>query len=368
MKTNFAYIDEVMDRAVATEAATPTIASEARAKATKDAKRLIGGFRVHDKELEAKYLDALILARKAEVENFRLHRADLRSKLQVKGLQALAILPTGAWYSICKKAGLFVLSPDAQNKVFFTKGAFATFTGKWADKDMENLAGKDKAAFLSLMFPQGISLLRGPSATLVLPDPPADVAETLVKAQSFKLTVAAVPDAIRFAETMGELRTSSNTSAKDLWAQDQGYADYADWIKRDPIIFTEQGSAVAVLAQFGEFPIEQQIVDAVVHSDGLLSEKPSIGESMGGLPNLGDDAMNTMYRYMNERNLFVPMMAGGQISSVATAAEAEYQRCMAEEQHRASREAIAQQEYDRMVRMARSAPPRINSADWTGRT
>ncbi len=266
MKTNFAYIDDVLDRKVRDEFAAPTIPQLARDTAHKNSKKLIGGFRVHDEVAEFAALDALIAKQKEVLVKFRKDRQDIRTNLQAKGITPLAVIPSGAWYTICKQAGLFILSPNSQNKVHFQK----IDKQKWNEKLLGKLAPK---AFLSVLFPEGLSLGSGPQATLILPDPPTDVAEILVKAQALPLTVAAVPEAIRFAETTTEMIAASS-HPKDLWAQEQGYADYADWVKRDPIIFTNHGSATAVIAQFGEFPIEQQIVDAAVASDGLLVDQP----------------------------------------------------------------------------------------------
>ncbi|MDB5584860.1 MAG: hypothetical protein JWR80_10036 [Bradyrhizobium sp.] len=276
MKTNFAYIDDVMDRAIDAEHAAPNIPDADRADATKKAKKLIGGFRVHDHDAERKSLDDLIAKRRAGIEKFRADRDTIRDQLAAVGVTPLAVCPTGAWHKICLDAGLFILSPDSQNRVGISRKAFEGYTGKSAERNLDSYALAHWPEMLKLMFPEGRSLSDGVKATLILPDPPADVAETLCKAQRFTLTVAAVGDAIRFAEKPSELMKAANTNPKDLWAQEQGYEDYADWIKRDPIIFTEHESATAIIAQFGDFPIEQEVVDAVVKADGLLPKKPQI--------------------------------------------------------------------------------------------
>lgn len=277
MKTNFAYIDDVMERAVAAEGAEPTILLKDRDAATKNARKLIGGFRVFDKETENKELDLLIAKRKEIVERFRQDRATIRNNLQTAGITPLAICPKSAWHKICRQAGLFIFSPDSKNRVGFTPLG----QKQWTAHTITKFAKNDWKAFLNLLFPDGVAENSATRATLILPDPPADVAEILIKAQKFTLAVAAVPEAIRFAETPAELLQASS-NPKDLWAQEQGYADYADWVKRDPIIFTQHGSAIAVIAQFGEFPIEKQIVDAVVSTKDLLSEEPTIQERTGG--------------------------------------------------------------------------------------
>ncbi len=266
MKTNLAYIDEAMDRAVEAEHATPTVPKVARDDAAKQARKLIGGFRVHDGVAERKALDDMIAKRLAALDKFRTDRTAIRDALGKLGVTPLAVCPTGAWWKICKDAGLFVLSPDKEGRV--------GIASNWHEgvKKPDSLK---PAELLAKFFPDGISMDSTHKATLILPDPPADVADILCKVQGLKLTVAAVGEAIRFGEKPSEL-VKANAHPKDQWAQAQGYEDYQDWLKRDPIIFTEHGDATAIVAQFGDFPIEKTVVDAVVASDSLISTKPTM--------------------------------------------------------------------------------------------
>lgn len=277
MQTSLAYIDDVMDRAVAAEAKTPTIAEKDRTAANKKAKKVIGGFRVHDEGAERKALDDAIAARRGKIDQFRNDRVAVRATLSQLGVKPLAVCPTGAWFNICRETGLFILSPDKDARVGISRNAFKDYNEKKIDEQV----AQDWGAYLKRLFPDLRCLPSSDlKATLILPDPPADVADVLCKVQALKLTVAAVGDAIRLAEKPSELRSKANTNPKDLWAQAQGYEDYADWIKRDPIIFTEHGAATAIVAQFGDFPIEKQVVDAAVASDALLIDKPSAVQEM----------------------------------------------------------------------------------------
>lgn len=287
MKTNLAYIDDVMDRAIETEHAAPALLAAERADATKKARKIIGGFRVHDGAAERKALDDMVAKRRAIIEKFRADRTAIRDKLAGLGVTPLAVCPVGAWHKICRDAGLFVLAPDKNGMVGISSKAFDDYNEKQIDKQV----GQDWTAYLNRLFPDG----RSPAssslrATLILPDPPADVAEVLCKVQALTLTVAAVGDAIKFAEKPSELAKKSKVNPKDLWAQEQGYEDYADWLKRDPIIFTEHETAAAVIAQFGDFPIEKAAVDAVVASDALLSVKPKAIEELPVTSGLADMA------------------------------------------------------------------------------
>lgn len=274
MQTSLAYIDEALDRAIDAEDVKPNIPKPDREAAERKGRKLIGGFRVHDGEAEKKALDDIIAKRRGQIEQFRKDRTAIRNKLSGLGIVPLTVCPVTAWLAICKDAGLFVLSPDAQARVGYNREGFKDLAGA-SDGKIDKQLKADWPGTLKRMFPDGRCIPSGPKATLILPDPPADVAAVLCKAQSLSLKVAAVAGAIGFAEKPSELAKATNTNPKDLWAQQQGYADYADWVRRDPIIFTEHESAVAVVAQFGEFPIEKRVVDTVVASGNLIAEKPA---------------------------------------------------------------------------------------------
>jgi hypothetical protein len=106
-----------------------------------------------------------------------------------------------------------------------------------------------------------------PIAHVLLPQPPQDVVEVILKADkaSVKMHVAAVAEAIGFRETLPELREGTI----------KHNADEAGRIRRlmeEPFIYTNEGTATAILAQFGEFPIEKEVVDMVVAGDRFLPE------------------------------------------------------------------------------------------------
>lgn len=308
MKTNLAYIDDVMDRAIEREADAPTVPRADRESANRNARKIIGGFRIHDEMAERKSLDDLIEKRRQSIKQFREDRLTIRNKLAKVGVAPLAVCPTGAWLKVCKDAGLFILSPNSQGQVGYSVKGFESLKG-FQDSRVNAYAKEDWPRFLKMMFPDNVSLpfsdaaryshFDRPAATLILPDPPADVAAILCKAQGFTLTVAAVADAIGFVESPSDIANAANTDPKDLWAQKQGFADYADWVKRDPIIFTEHGSATAIIAQFGDFPIEQAVVDAAVASDDFISSKPLAMENVSP----SDRDMETDWRSLVARQM-----------------------------------------------------------------
>jgi hypothetical protein len=278
MPTSFEYIEEVMDRAVETAKANTTLSDAQKAEANKKARRLIAGFRVHDEEEEKKVLDRMIAERRSVIEKFIKDREDIRKNLASIDIKPLAICPTQAWSDICFRAGLYVFSPDRQNKVGFNAPDLIRKYGSLSDGKINALRKGDWKGFLDTAFP-GRKEVRDAgyrTATLILPDPPADVARTLTTAVKLKLKVAAVADAISFIETPAEIVRLAKVDDRDLWAQARGYEDFKDWVKRDPIVFYEHGTATAIIAQFGDFPIEKEVVDGVIASNSLISDNVEV--------------------------------------------------------------------------------------------
>ncbi len=144
---------------------------------------------------------------------------------------------------------------------------------------LRRLAQRPSEDIIRALFPNGVSHERTdqddddddeederPEYTvgLILPDPPAEVGAVLLKARRLKPWVAAVPGAIGFAESLEEIA-------------ERQQREMAEWERRrerlrqdDPIVYHECGSATAILAQFGDFPIEQQVVDSVLVEEFLV--------------------------------------------------------------------------------------------------
>lgn len=299
MKTNLAYIDETIDREMERRhAGAPALLADTdRKSAAKTAIRVVAGFEVYDEQRERDALDEMIAKRRAVIDTFRADRTRARVRLGELGVTPLAIIPLSAWEAICDQVGLFRLSPDKQGRVGIKSGAFNGYmietkqtkhgmfsntfearsykVSEVSEFEIEAHARKDWAAFLKTMF-GGLVAPDGASVALVLPTPPAGVADILLKASSKEylgLKVAAVAEAISFRETPAQI-LRSETAKREAEARRQERFD------ADPIIFYEEGTAAAIIAQFGDFPIEQQVVDAVVASDKLIAEKPKVIEDL----------------------------------------------------------------------------------------
>lgn len=102
------------------------------------------------------------------------------------------------------------------------------------------------------------------SVQIRLPDPPRDVAETIrrLAASPLALRIAVVPEAVTFArplsETLIESKRQHDAAMRELR------------LAFDPIIYIERGAAVALVAQYGEFPIEREVVERVANSVMLV--------------------------------------------------------------------------------------------------
>ncbi|MBI4088872.1 hypothetical protein HY415_02145 [Candidatus Kaiserbacteria bacterium] len=104
----------------------------------------------------------------------------------------------------------------------------------------------------------GIELVSA-SVRITLPEPPDDVQKTLIAAErgGATLRLAVVGDAISLREDPFDA----------LMAYQKRQLEEEAHIRAlDPIVYTVEGAAVAVIAQYGDFPIEQEVVNEVVNS------------------------------------------------------------------------------------------------------
>lgn len=106
-----------------------------------------------------------------------------------------------------------------------------------------------------------------------LPTPPDDVAATLAKLIGFEgMYVAVERGAVQFAESPNQLLSQALVSK---WYRDDEERRAAReralarqrMIALDPIIAYEHRGVVAIVAQFGEFPIEQRVMERALQVD-----------------------------------------------------------------------------------------------------
>lgn len=265
---SFEYIEQMLDKALAKKT-EPSKAQRDEAK--KASREVVAGFPVYDEAKERAALDAFVAQREKAITAFIEDRKAVRKKLGDLGVEPLAVVPIKAWNDICTKADLMILQPDTDGRISLNG---YNIQNEWKqDKDIEAAARVNHNEYvrkvLSFRDVGGMYGARGAyKATIVLPEPPADVIEKLIKVKSLSLKTAAVLDAIRFAETPTQIRRG----AVAAWQA------YQDWIKNEPIIYHEHGTAAAIIAQFGDFVIEKQAVDAAMEADELIPN--SVGQAL----------------------------------------------------------------------------------------
>lgn len=113
-------------------------------------------------------------------------------------------------------------------------------------------------------------------ARLLLPTPPDDVTETLHRVQGMKgLSTAIVEDGFRFVELPSSFFEGSiHQDVHNRQIDRQNKREERRRIRmardRDPIVYIENEGCVAIVAQFGEFPIERGVVETVCSNAAYL--------------------------------------------------------------------------------------------------
>ncbi|NTW14502.1 MAG: hypothetical protein HGA31_05755 [Candidatus Moranbacteria bacterium] len=118
------------------------------------------------------------------------------------------------------------------------------------------------AAFLRIVMPEQHSKQkdarthRNISAKVLLPEPPDAVKDVLLKAQGLPLKTVADPKAFGFAGGIEGILLEQD-------AKDDVERNRLRWLKHDPIVVWEKDGVAAILAQFGDSPIEKRVVEMV---------------------------------------------------------------------------------------------------------
>lgn len=289
----FADLEERADVALAREHETPTLPGAALEAAKAAGQITVAGFDVVDEASERAALDDARDLRRREIEMFRRERAELRELLADRGITPLAILPTSVWRRLCLEAKLYRFAPSNGGMVSADPRAFAIFKDfsgmavgwKARAARIDEFAKKNWPLMLEKLFPgyQEVGAESGMPVTLELPKPPPEVAAILIKAKRLPLQVVAEAAAIGIKEPMSLLDERSGRlmdAKKPFWAR-MGYASYeAYYAEHEPIVTTDHGNATAVLAQFGPYLFEQDLVDRVIAGDNILGDGPLVTEPL----------------------------------------------------------------------------------------
>lgn len=98
---------------------------------------------------------------------------------------------------------------------------------------------------------------------VAFPDPPKDVQERIALAERARLPInlAVTPDAVTFLE---------DPTAVILKEEQRRWDDQLLRLKADPIAYVIECSAVAIIDQYGDFPIEKEVINEVINSEYLV--------------------------------------------------------------------------------------------------
>lgn len=298
MKTSLAYIDQL-----ASERATSELMPKSRTEL-----QLIGGFHI---PVEVDYEPRF------RVDSYRSTAEDLRSGLSRVGVTPLAVLPRAWWDEMVQQSKLISLPGDQTNLLLpieavakrlevFSTLTTAAFYGSVSGVALALSGGVDSpldmlgclvtglvVGLVTSLFKGWFSLpfttllahlalgrgssplewllelrerggLREPSEAVPfrLPTPPEEVVETLLRLRNYQsksgvpVSFAASPDAFIFDPPLVTRVVQKVQRPLRARMREREAAD--------PIVYVSYGSAVAIVAQFGDFPIEKELVDRVM--------------------------------------------------------------------------------------------------------
>lgn len=315
-RVEFKHIEKHVDSLMRSEAKNPTIDLSNRPKS----KRLIAGFEVDDPDIKK----SLIAERVSRLKKYTLARAKLLTDLDDLGVEVLASLPVSAWDRICEVSGLFQLPKLTDNalmynaydftrqlrndgrkethafgnKVFMAScvPAYAAAWGVWYAMgvfeqgftwfgysviSMMTCAVAAAGAGITTIIATSIhedgvvrraltkhrtrtitQLLRHAgqdrnhddrdyrTTRVVLPTPDAATVEVLLKTETYDQRVALVPEAIQLPDLYEQLNETYKEQKRD-----EARA------AMDPIVYVVRDGVAAIVAQFGDFPVEREIVE-----------------------------------------------------------------------------------------------------------
>ncbi|MCX6714900.1 MAG: hypothetical protein NTX72_03730 [Candidatus Uhrbacteria bacterium] len=295
--------------------------------------RIIGGMRVASNAARDAIIDEDAAKRQERLLRYRADRGLVLERLKRVDIVPVATIPLKAWERICDSAKLYrfvtrgdvvrmsgefyvkdaeasaLKDAEVKQSAFLKKwwsiwGAFTVLTILWGifasswffwgllpalgifiwllsvffDTDVKakrdevlryvqrsvtNDRGTDR--LFQNFWPNYHEPANGTDVQIVLPIPPANVQERLVATERARmpLHVAVVPEAIHFRQNIVDILMGIHDANVE---KETKHPD----LSRDPIIFVIEGTAVAIIDQYGDFPIEEDIIVEVVNSMHLV--------------------------------------------------------------------------------------------------
>lgn len=298
------------------------IAKEIIATATKDSVQNVGGFPIVDPLLVQDRLYAAKEKRSAAIRAFEADKEGLKTKLKTLGItEYLAIVPTAYWKNLCDRHHLQTVQPDMSGRVQVNTrvpydlteaaklrwnaasavmGAGAALFTILAVIAFLNVATDYFAFFMAMAVSSGLisgglghvgtrrgktailrHLMNTPyekliaelltptrdyrwstlAANLILPVPPMNVVLLLRKLRDARetFTVTADPNAFQLMPSVETLYMKGH--AIETWRKTQE--------RLDPIITLSNNNATVVLAQFGEFKWELDVIEDILSGTSI---------------------------------------------------------------------------------------------------
>lgn len=317
-KTSLSHIDKSFNE-VLEQQAVAGIPASVKKRADAVSTRSVSGFVMPDPATRAKVINTHL----ESMKKYAVDRAAVITDLTKLDIPVLATLPKAVWNNICKSSGLVQLCPAENGTVridateiekklsqvaelktlwgalivgvivsYITMyfGLTPETTGQWTIFAMFcGIPGLLVTGILLgvgigeplqyLLFARSVRRLgetglmklvsfggNSYPTQLRLPDPPKDVCETLLKASTARLSIqiAAVPEAISFNPSLKAIVYATQAKRK---AEEAIEAARLSALRADPIVYIERNGVIAVIAQFGDFPIEQALIDKLVSQE-----------------------------------------------------------------------------------------------------
>lgn len=246
---------------------------------------------------------------------FQDSKLQLEARLSAAGIEPLAVVPSAWWDSIVSRSGLIDVDPSQKyefrmpvgysdrlislrNRLSIGVGAMigsGVLVGAYVGSFVfgASLAAPLFAAFPAIAIGAATTALAyrlvfraevvarifswrgrlvrdvlsrrrgydsGSPVDFTFPTPPGDVVEVLKKVRDAELNVRVAAEPAAFSFSVDPvLYVASKMTDRIIELREARARAMAD-----PIIYVRIGEAVAVLAQFGDFPIEKRVVDSVV--------------------------------------------------------------------------------------------------------
>lgn len=164
--------------------------------------------------------------------------------------------------------------------------------GPYAERErrlIRRLFSKKPSELASFLWPDHVEPEGGLRIGITLPDAPELSQQNLARAAhaGFELTLYTVSEALAFtgdtaapfiterakvwSEMASEMRTREAQAAEAAERRRQRLLDaWSRLWPNDPIVTTTHGSAIAIIVQYGDFPVERAVVDRVLNSSALV--------------------------------------------------------------------------------------------------